>query len=496
MGQNRTYQKKKLSLAEETQIYVNSTSKDLPNDLELELCMIGSLMVYYNSIITVASILKTTDFYSEKCALIYGAILKIFNRGDKINLLSVIRELKKSGELEAAGGSNFLAKTTSRDTDQIDKSALILVEYSRKRQLIQLTQTILSKAFDFGSDMFELISETQSGILEMLDFKFSKNTHFGKIAKDTYEGIVAKRSGQLEGLPSKFRNNNELTGGYRRGTLRTIAARPGIGKSTHLVNEAAHMANLGYNVMIFSLEMPAKEVTKRLMSNSTQIETWKLDKNTLSNDELEVLQKFVLNAVLSKIHIDDSSGIDFLYIASQIKKNKLKNEIANKSVSGMDIVFIDYLQIMRIVNENRNIGIGEITRSLKTLSKDLDICIVVYSQLNRSVESRGGDKRPILSDLKESGSIEEDSDVVEFLYRAEKYGITEDENGESTTGIMEIITEKNRQGANGITKVKFIPSISTLLDTNQVFDNNSLNTGNNINSFEIENIPKQIKADF
>lgn len=495
MSGNRTYQKKKLSLAEETQIYANATSRELPNDIDLELSMIGSLIVYYNSITTVASILKPTDFYSDKCSIIYSAILRLFNRGDKIELLSVIRELKKTEELELAGGSQFIAKTTSKDTDQIDKCALIIVEFSRKRQLIQLNQSVLSKTFDFGSDIFDLVSETQKGILELLDFKFSKDTHFGKITQSTYESIIKKRSGALEGLPSKFINNNELTGGYRRGTLRTIAARPGIGKSTHLVNEAAHMMNLGYNVMIFSLEMPASEVTKRIMSISTQIETWKLDKNAMSNSELEVLQRFVLNATMASLHIDDSAGIDFLYIASQIKKNKMKNEIQDKSKAGMDVVFIDYIQIMRITNDNRNIGIGEVTRSLKTLSKDLDICIVIYSQLNRSVESRGGEKRPILSDLKESGSIEEDSDVVEFLYRAEKYGITEDENGESTLGVMEIITEKNRQGANGVTKVKFIPSISTLLDTNKVFSNTSMFTGDNINSFENQ-VPKQIKADF
>lgn len=495
MAQNRTYQKKKTTLAESQREFNINHSYVLPNDVELEECLLGGLIIYYNSIMTVVQVLKETDFYSEVNGSIYSAIVSIFESGETVSSLAIMRYLKKSDKLEFVGGHSKIAKLGSKDIREVERSAYYLVELSRKRQLINLTQSVAIESHRDSSDVFELVSKVQNGVLELLDFKIAKNTNFGKIAKDTYEGIIAKRSGQLEGLPSKFRNNNELTGGYRRGTLRTIAARPGIGKSTHLVNEAAHMANLGYNVMIFSLEMPAKEVTKRLMSNYTQIETWKLDKNSLSNDELEVLQKFVLNAVLSKIHIDDSSGIDFLYIASQIKKNKLKNEIANKSVSGMDIVFIDYLQIMRIVNENRNIGIGEITRSLKTLSKDLDICIVVYSQLNRSVESRGGDKRPILSDLKESGSIEEDSDVVEFLYRAEKYGITEDENGESTTGIMEIITEKNRQGANGITKVKFIPSISTLLDTNQVFDNNSLNTGNNINSFENE-VPKQLKADF
>jgi len=495
MAQNRTYQKKKLSLADSQREFDISHSYMLPNDIQLEESLLGGLIIYYNSIMNVVQVLKETDFYSEVNGAIYAAIVSIFETGESVSSVAVIRHLRKTNQLEFVGGSSKIAKLGSSDIREVEKSAYYLVELSRKRQLINLTQTVSIESHHDSSDVFDLVSKVQNGVLELLDFKFSKNTHFGKIAKETYEGIIAKRSGQLEGLPSKFKNNNELTGGYRRGTLRTIAARPGIGKSTHLVNEAANLANLGYNLMIFSLEMPAKEVTKRLMSISTQIETWKLDKNIMSNVELEVLQKFVLNAVLSKIHIDDSSGIDFLYIASQIKKNKLKNEMSDKSISGMDIVFIDYIQIMKITNENRNIGIGEITRSLKTLSKDLDICIVIYSQLNRSVESRGGDKRPILSDLKESGSIEEDSDVVEFLYRAEKYGITEDEHGESTTGIMEIITEKNRQGASGVTKVKFIPSISTLLDTNQVFDNNSMTNINNINDFENQ-VPKQTKADF
>lgn len=496
MAKREIYQKKKLTLADGQREFNMHHAYVLPNDIELEESLLGGLIVYYNSIMNVVQVLKQTDFYSEVYGTIYGAIVTIFETGEKVDTMAVIRQLKKNGELEFVGGTSRVAKLGSKDIREIEKSAYYLVELSRKRQLIQLTQNVTIKAHDDMSDVFDLVSNIQNGVLELLDFKFSKDTHFGKITQSTYESIIKKRSGALEGLPSKFRNNNELTGGYRRGTLRTIAARPGIGKSTHLVNEAAHMMNLGYNVMIFSLEMPAGEVTKRIMSISTQIETWKLDKNAMSNSELEVLQRFVLNATMSSLHIDDSAGIDFLYIASQIKKNKMKNEINNREKSGMDIVFIDYIQIMKISGDNRNIGIGEITRSLKTLSKDLDICIVIYSQLNRSVENRAGDRRPFLSDLKESGSIEEDSDVVEFLYRAEKYGITEDEHGESTIGIMEVITEKNRQGANGTTKVKFIPTISTLLDINQVFDNNSLNTGSNINSFESENIPKQIKPDF
>lgn len=495
MNGNRTYQKKKLTLAEGQREFNINNSYVLPNDIELEESLLGGLIIYYNSIMSVVQILKESDFYSEVNATIYGAIVAIFETGESVSSISIMRHLKKTNQLEFVGGASRIAKLSSKDVRQIEKSALYLVELSRKRQLIQLTQTVMIESHHDSSDVFDLISKVQSGILELLDFKFSKDTHFGKITKNTYEAIIKKRSGVLEGLPSKFRNNNELTGGYRRGTLRTIAARPGIGKSTHLVNEASHMMNLGYNVMIFSLEMPAGEVTKRIMSISTQIETWKLDKNAMSNQEVEVLQKFVLNATMTSLHIDDSAGIDFLYVASQIKKVKLKNEIQDKSKPGMDVVFIDYIQIMKIANDNRNIGIGEITRALKTLSKDLDICVVIYSQLNRSVESRSGEKRPILSDLKESGSIEEDSDVVEFLYRAEKYGITEDENGESTLGVMEIITEKNRQGANGVTKVKFIPSISTLLDTNQVFTNASLFTGDNINSFENQ-VPQQLTADF
>jgi replicative DNA helicase len=492
---NKTYQKKKKTLAESQNEFNINHGYVLPNDIQLEESLVGALIIYYNSVITVSQILKTTDFYSESFGTIYKSIISLFESGEAISSLALIKQLRKTSELDFVGGAAKIARLGNTDLVEVERSAYYLVELSRKRQLIQLTHKICQQSYQDTSDVFELVSETQNGILELLDFKFSKDTEFSKVAKKTYEKIVQKRVGALEGLPSKFKNNNELTGGYRRGTLRTIAARPGIGKSTHLVNEASNLALLGYVVMIFSLEMPAQEVTKRIMSISTQIETWKLDKNALSESEHLVLQNFVDKSIESNINIDDSAGVDFLYIASQIKKVKMKNEMIDKSKSGMDVVFIDYVQIMKMHNDNRNVGIGEITRSLKTLSKDLDICIVIYSQLNRSVESRGGDKRPFLSDLKESGSIEEDSDVVEFLYRAEKYGITEDENGESTAGIMEIITEKNRQGANGITKVKFIPSISTLLDTNQVFDNNSMTNINNINDFENQ-VPKQTKADF
>ena len=488
------YKKKKLTLSETQREFDINNSYVLPNDFEMEESLLGGLVVYYNSIMDVVTLLKETDFYSEINGKIYGAIVSVFQLGEKIDLMSIIRQLKRTGELDFVGGAKKIAKLGSKDIREIEKSAYYIVELSKKRQLIQLTHQVSSSAHDFTSDVFELISTVQNGILELLDFKITKNTHFGDITYKTYEKIIMKKRGELEGLPSKFRNNNELTGGYRKGTLRTVASRPGMGKSTHLVNEASHMANMGFNLMIFSLEMPAQEVTKRIISISTQIEGWKLDKNIMNEAEMTVLQKFVQKSVLSTIHIDDSAGVDFLYIASQIKKIKLKNEIADSTKNGMDIVFIDYIQIMKISGDNRNIGIGDITRSLKTLSKDLDICIVIYSQLNRSVESRGGDKRPILSDLKESGSIEEDSDVVEFIYRAEKYGIMEDENGDSTVGVMEIITEKNRQGANGTTKLKFIPTISTVLELNSI--NNSFQNGNNnLKTFESD-IPKQTKVDF
>lgn len=455
--------------------------KIMPHDIESEISLLGSLVIYYNSVMNVVNILKPTDFYSEKNSKIYTAIVSIFQRGDKVDGLNIIRELKKVGELEFCGGSKYIAALGSGDiTSETEKVSMYIIELAKKRELIALGTETTQQAYEDTSDVFDLVSNVQKGIIEILSFKATKRTEFGLIANDAYQDIITRDSSVLEGMPSKFRNVNELTGGYRRGTLRTVAGRPGMGKSIHLVNEAYNLSLMGYSVAIFSLEMPDKEIMRRIMSIGTQIEGRKLEKNDLNPDETKTLQRFVQNASAQSVHIDDTGNIDYLYLASQIKKMKLKNEMIDKSKPGLDIVFIDYLQLMKLDNENRNVGLGEITRKLKGLSKELDICVVLYSQLNRGVESRAGDKRPQLSDLKESGSIEEDSDVVEFIYRAEKYGIMENDRGESTVGVMEIITEKNRQGGSGTTEVKFLPTISTIIDKSHT----NMYQVSNINDFE------------
>jgi replicative DNA helicase len=461
---NRIYGKEDKTLAE--QAVDLQMGRVMPHDFETESDMLGALMTYSSSVISVANILKPSDFYLEKHGSIYSAILTIFQEGNDVGLLSVTRQLRKNGELEFCGGAQYLAKIVNESTiRELDKNALFLVELAKKRELIALGTGIVQKAYMEQTDVFDLVSEMQRGIVEILTFKLSKETDFGTIALKTWREIEEKKQGVLAGIPSKFNKTNELTGGYRRGTLRTIAGRPGMGKSLHLVNEAMFLSKEGYNVAVFSLEMPDKEVVKRCMSNGTQIEGWKLDKNVLTHDEILALQNFVIKAPDANIHIDDSGDIDILYLITQMKKIKFKNELKDSSKSGLDVVFIDYLQLMKLGNENRAIGLGEITRKLKSLSKEFDCCIVIYSQLSRAVETRGGDKRPQLSDLKESGSIEEDSDVVEFVYRAEYYGITENDKGESTVGIVEIITDKNRQGGKGTTELRFLPTVSTLLES-------------------------------
>jgi replicative DNA helicase len=467
--------------------------KIMPHDVESEKSFLGSLIIYSSSIINVITTLKDTDFYYPKHGTIYNSIVTLFKNGDEISELNIIKQLRKTGELEFCGGLQYIVRLTKGDIPtQIERSMLYLIEMAKKRELIVLANTIIEKAYEDTTDVFELVSEIQKGIVEILTVKMSKETDFGIISEKTFKEIELRAEGVLEGMPSKFKNINQITGGYRRGTLRTVAGRPGMGKSLHLVNESTHLSKQGFKVIIFSLEMPDKEVTKRMMSIGTQIEGYKLDKNMLSKEETTALQKFVENAPNMNIHIDDTGNIDILYLIAQMKRIKIKNEIKDSTKNGLDIVFIDYLQLMKLDNDNRNIGLGEITRKLKSLAKELDICIVLYSQLNRSVESRGGDKRPILSDLKESGSIEEDSDVVEFIYRAEKYNILENEKGESTIGLMEIITEKNRQGGTAITPVRFLPTISTLIDINNSFA--SQNANQNINDFE--NVPKRAEINF
>lgn len=490
----KQFTKKERSLAEQSKDILQTQGLTMPYDIEQESYVIGTIIAEPNQIFNVIDILNENDFYSEKHQIIFKSIFLLHKNGKQCDLLGVVRTLRSTGEIELVGGAksvaNYMTKTCYNDIREI---ALYIVELSKKRQLITLGTKITHKSYDNTSDIFELIDEAQKGIVELLTFKFSKETDFITIATKTYKDISERKTNELPGIPSKFRQLNQLTGGYRKGNLYTVAGRPGMGKSLFLVNEAYHQAVLGFKTIIFSLEMPSSEVTTRIFALGTQIESYKFDKNILSNDERLVVEKFIHNNYHQNIFIDDSGGIDLMYITTQIKRIKNKNENIDKSKKGVDIVYIDYLQLIKLDRDNRNEGLGQITRALKSLAKTLDICIVIFSQLNRQVENRSGDRRPQLSDLKESGSIEEDSDVVFFLYRPENYNITETDTGESTKGLIEVITSKNRQGGKESSFMKFLPTISTILENKYSFDYNSMSNQSNIESFENE-VPQKLDS--
>ncbi|MBK9936641.1 MAG: AAA family ATPase [Cytophagaceae bacterium] len=492
----KDYKKYDKSLSEQVKNIADYQGMQMPYDIEQENYIIGTIIAVPNELFNVIDMLNEFDFYSEKNQTIYRAIINLHKKGQSCDSLGVVRELRSTGEIEFVGGARTIAEYTSKywAFKNMQEIALYIVELSKKRQLITLGTKITHKSYDSTSDVFELIDEVQKGIVELLTFKFSKETDFIAIATKSYKDISERKENELPGIPSKFRQLNQLTGGYRKGNLYTVAGRPGMGKSLFLVNEAYHQASVGFKTVIFSLEMPASEVTTRIFSLGTQIESYKFDKNILTNDERLVIEKFIHNNFHNNIFIDDSGGIDLMYITSQIKRIKNKNENIDKSKKGVDIVYIDYLQLIKLDRDNRNEGLGQITRSLKSLAKALDICIVIFSQLNRQVENRAGDRRPQLSDLKESGSIEEDSDVVLFLYRPEYYNITETETGESTKGLIEVITSKNRQGGKDSSFMRFLPTISTIVESRENLDNNSMQNNSNIESFESE-VPKSINSE-
>lgn len=478
--------KSKISLTEQIKNVSEHNGLMMPFDEDIEKFVLGSVLAESPQIFEIVNVINPEDFFIEKHKIIFKAILEILKTSEAVSTISVIKYLRKSGESEFCGGAKYLATLTQYLMfKDLVKNALYIVELSKRRQLIALTSLIAGKSYDNQNDVFELIGNLSSGVSELLSFKFSKKTDFIQVAEKAYSDISSRKANELPGIPSKFREINKLTGGYRRGNLYTIAGRPGMGKSLYLVNEAYHQCYLGQNVIIFSLEMPSSEVSTRIFSLGTTIETWKLDKNNLTNSERDYLQRFIYRQEHKNLHIDDSGGIDLLYITSQIKKIKNENESKNKDKQGVDLVYIDYLQLMKLDRENRNEGLGEITRSLKSLAKELNICIVIFSQLNRAVETRGGDKRPQLSDLKESGSIEEDSDVVQFLYRAFYYGISENEIGENTEKTIEVITAKNRQGGKDSTFLNFLPTISTITENNlDGINNNSFSNQNGLSDFE------------
>lgn len=459
-NQNKT--RKKLY----TPLTTNEVGKLQPQAVELEEAVLGAMLLEKDALSTVIDVVSPESFYKEQNGIIFKAIYALFNRSEPVDILTVTQELKRNGELELVGGSFYVSSLTNRiaSSANIEYHARIVAQKYLQRELIRISTETIKSAYEDSTDVFELLDATTQHIFEILDSNVRKQ-HVGMtslIAKAIEEiEKAALQTDGLSGVPSGFTALDRITGGWQKSDLLILAARPGMGKTAFVVTMAKNAAvEFNKPVAIFSLEMSSLQLVKRLISSETEISQDKILKGNLDNHEFVQLNERIKKLSVAPLYIDDTPALSIFELRAKARRLKEQQNI--------ELIIIDYLQLMSGGPDskgNREQEISSISRGLKSLSKELEIPIIALSQLSRQVENRpGGSKRPQLSDLRESGAIEQDADMVMFIYRPEYYGIEVDENNQPTKGRAEIIIAKNRHGSIVDVPLRFIGQFAKFTD--------------------------------
>ncbi|MFT6177640.1 MAG: replicative DNA helicase [Bacteroidia bacterium] len=441
-------------------------SKLQPQARDLEEAVLGALMLEKHAPEKVASYLKAEAFYVDAHQLIYGAVISLFTLGHPVDILTVTEQLRKDGTLESAGGAYYITSLTNKISSaaNIEYHAHIVIQKSIQRQLITVAGEIGEKAFEETSDAFELLDQSEKQLFEIKNSTMTKNYDevsdlIAKAIKDIEESTADGEG--LTGIPTGFTELDRMTSGWQKSDLIILAARPGMGKTAFVLSMARNAAVLANkSVAIFSLEMSSMQLVKRLIASEAELSSEKIRSGKLEEHEWQQLHTKISTIEDAKLFIDDTPALSVLELKAKARRLKSNRQL--------DMIIIDYLQLMRAEEGNKNAGnreqeISYISRSLKGLAKELDIPIIALAQLSRAVEQRQ-DKRPVLSDLRESGSIEQDADLVTFIFRPEYYGITQDEEGNDNTGLTEIIIRKHRNGSPGTVNLKFVKHFGKFTD--------------------------------
>lgn len=448
-----------------------------PQAIHIEEAVLGALMIDKNALIDVLDLLNEKVFYKDEHKEIYRALILLFQDNKPIDILTVTDSLLKRGTLEQIGGAYYIVELTNRvgSAANIEYHARIMVEKYIMRELIRVSSEIQKSAYDETTDVFNLIDKAESLLFNIIgDSLRGDFRDMPTLVNKTIEQIEMVQKNRndtgLSGVPSGIQSVDRITNGWQNSDFIIIAGRPGMGKTAFVLTMARNAAvDFKIPVAVFSLEMSATQLVKRLISGETPIENEKLKSGDVQNFEWQNINNKVDRLINAKIFIDDTPAINIFELRAKAKRIKSRQNVG--------MIIIDYLQLMGSTNDkrigNREQEISAISRGLKALAKELNVPVVALSQLSREVEKRGGNKRPLLSDLRESGSIEQDADQVSFIYRPEYYNITEDENGSPTKGVAEFIHAKNRSGSIGTANMYFDETITTFTD----FDNNALIDG-------------------
>ncbi len=472
-----------------------------PQAIDLEEVVLGALMIDKKGVDDVIDILNPEVFYKQAHQHIFEAIFTLFENSQPVDLLTVSAQLKKVGKIDLVGGEFYLIQLTQKvsSSAHIDFHARIILQKFIQRSLIKISNEIIEESYSDSTDVFDLLDTAESKLYEVTqgNIKRSFETAQNLViqAKKRIEEIANKEG--LSGVPSGFTKLDKLTSGWQPSDLIIIAARPGMGKTALTLSMARNMA-VEHNIPVafFSLEMSSVQLITRLISSETHLSSEKLRTGNLEKHEWEQLNVKVKGLETAPLFIDDTPSLSIFDLRAKARRLS--------SQHGIKLIIVDYLQLMTAGGTqkggNREQEISTISRNLKALAKELNIPVIALSQLSRAVETRGGSKRPILSDLRESGAIEQDADIVSFIYRPEYYKIDEwdDDDHSPTDGQAEFIVAKHRNGGLDEIRLKFIGNLGKFenLETFEPLHeiHSSMNDAANDDTFRTKNLPSANEA--
>ncbi|GHU85757.1 replicative DNA helicase [Bacteroidia bacterium] len=480
---------RKPSSLEQSRTYLEQ-GKLPPQSLDMEVGVLGALLLDNEALLTTIDFLKPEHFYEAKHKLIYEAIAQLTKEqsksraGSAVDPLTVTNKLKENGVLDEIGGGAYIAQLTNRiaSSANVEHYAHVIAENFIKRELIRISSDVTRKAYSETTDALETLDEAERLILEIGEHSFHKDVENIKVVlqKTFTELEEFKRSDgdKLEGaVYSGFTEVDKLTNGFQKSTLIILGARPAMGKTAFAMSIARNIAiDFKKPVVFFSLEMSSRELAMRLISSESEINSRDFKSRKLTDEEWQRLITKTAALNEAPIFIDDSPHISMFELRAKCRRLKEKHDIK--------MIFIDYLQLMEGDDKggkgNREQEISRISRQLKSLARELEVPVLVLSQLNRNVEARGGKnentKVPQLSDLRESGAIEQDADIVMFIHRPEYYGHITDEIGNDLSGKAEIYIAKHRSGQTGKATTRFIGNLTKFQNLDE-FDYNDIPNG-------------------
>lgn len=425
----------------------------LPHDLAAEQSVLGAVFIAPDTIISLADELVPEDFYKPANKIVFKTMLSLLEKGEPIDSTTMVSALTNQGDISKIGGMNYVVElvNSTPTSKNVEHYAKLVKEKAMLRKVIADLSESLSSAYQGDVSISDIISKTEKSMMDISNQ--NTGTGFRNVADilDTHMQIVETRSqtdGFVTGLSTGFVGLDKITTGLHEGNLIILAARPAMGKTALALNIVKHVATVERKpAVIFSLEMGAEELIERIVASEGMVPGYHLKTGNLSTDEWKRLVHAQSNLYDVPIFVDDTAGIRISEIRSKARK-------LSQEMGGLGIIIIDYLQLITgSKRENRQQIVSEISRELKILAKDLRVPVIALSQLSRSVEQRQ-DKRPILSDLRESGSIEQDADIVAFLYR-DAYYQKEHADSQEANNVTELILEKNRHGSLGTVKLYF-----------------------------------------